>query len=203
MFCSCMTSDKQSWTCNSETTRKKNSETTPNNSERIPNPKQPEKKIAPVCGFLRTVCGFFAPVCVFDFLRNVPKLSEIVRKYSEMYSELVSESVRKYPEFYSELVPESVWNKRPLYLKCMSCPGKWILSHQVRISHYCSTKFFMKFIHGTKPWLRNTRGFALPQIVENFEQLCVTPCIIQWKPVEQLSVRNIFCNTWLSPAWAR
>lgn len=85
----------------------------------------------------------------------------------------------------------------------MSCPGKWILSHQVRISHYCSTKFFMKFIHGTKPWLRNTRGFALPQIVENFEQLCVTPCIIQWKPVEQLSVRHIFCNMWLSPAWAK
>lgn len=121
MFCSCMTSDKQSWTCNSETTRKKNSETTPNNSERIPNPKQPEKKIAPVCGFLRTVCGFFAPVCVFDFLRNVPKLSEIVRKYSEMYSELVSESVRKYPEFYSELVPESVRNKRPLYIHV--CPA--------------------------------------------------------------------------------
>lgn len=121
MFCSCMTSDKQSWTCNSETYQKKKLR---NNSEQLSKNSESEttrKKIAPVCGFLRTVCGFFAPVCVFDFLRNVPKLSEIVRKYSEMYSELVSESVRKYPEFYSELVPESVRNKRPLYIHV--CPA--------------------------------------------------------------------------------
>ena len=125
-----------------------------NNSESIPDPKQPEKKIALVCAFLRSVCGFFAPVCVFGFLRNGPKVLPKCRP------NWVSESVRiGCPNSVSESVrighPNWVsyrcFNKVPA--SCMPCPGK----RTFKITNYillCSESRFW-FAHGCGPCLRN------------------------------------------------
>ena len=106
MFCSCMTSDKQSWTCNSETTRKKTPKqlrTTPKEF-RIRN--NQKKKLRPFADFCARFADFLRPFAFLIFSemsQNCPKLSESTPTCTPNWCPKVSEST---PNFTPNWCPK-------------------------------------------------------------------------------------------------
>ena len=129
-----------------------------NNSESIPDPKQPEKKIAHFCARFADFLRPFAFLVFSEMAQKCPKvLRNVVRIGCPNW---VSESVRiGRPNSVSESVrighPNWVsyrcLNKVPA--SCMPCPGK----RTFKITNYillCSESRFW-FAHGCGPCLRN------------------------------------------------